>query len=237
MSLKTCSCCKEIKQTIDFYRNSAMKDGLTNQCKICSKLSGKKAKLKIKNSKIIPEIKDLPEEIWKQVEINGVIFDYQISNLGRLKSFKLWYPTLITPSEGIKIKGRNGYLAVSLRTSDRKKYHSIRIHRLVALAFLPNPDDLPQINHINGDKSDNRVENLEWCSALTNIRHSFETGLNVGRKGKDNPLYGRGRKVSLNGIIYNSVAECARQNGLYRTSLQSELDGRMKTIKGIKYVD
>ena len=68
-----------------------------------------------------------------------------------------------------------GYHQVQLVVGlDRKfKY----VHRLVAEAFIPNPDNLPKTNHINGDKTDNRVENLEWCSQLSNIHHAHMTGL------------------------------------------------------------
>lgn len=63
------------------------------------------------------------------------------------------------------------------------------IHRLIAETWLPNPNDYPQVNHINGDKHDNRVANLEWCTALHNVKHSFDTGLNKGpKKGEDSNL-------------------------------------------------
>ena len=60
------------------------------------------------------------------------------------------------------------------------------IHRLVAETWLPNPNNYPQVNHINGNRYDNRVENLEWCTAEHNVRHSYKTGLNKGpKKGED----------------------------------------------------
>lgn len=72
-----------------------------------------------------------------------------------------------------------------------------RVHRLVAIAFIPNTENKPFINHINGIKTDNRVENLEWCTNTENIRHGFRTGLYKPRKGVDHPR----AKLSTDDII------------------------------------
>ena len=75
-----------------------------------------------------------------------------------------------------------GYITVDLFRDGKR--HSFTMHRLVALTFIPNPNSLPFINHINGIKTDNRIENLEWCTASENSKHSFKIGLqsNVGMK-------------------------------------------------------
>jgi len=65
-----------------------------------------------------------------------------------------------------------GYYRVELSRAGKQKKHFI--HRLVAAAYIPNKDNLPQVNHINGDKLDNRVENLEWCTASQNHKHSYK---------------------------------------------------------------
>lgn len=96
------------------------------------------------------------QEVWKDVEgFKGV---YQISNLGRLKSFKKEVDGKILSNTNKK----GDYFSVILRKGDRVK--STRIHRLVAEAFIPNPDKFSQVHHKDGNKQNNCVENLEWIS-------------------------------------------------------------------------
>jgi hypothetical protein len=76
-----------------------------------------------------------------------------------------------------------GYLKVSLH-KNKKKYFKL-VHRLIAEAFIPNPDNKPQVNHINGKKADNRILNIEWATRSENQQHAFDTGLNVAAKGED----------------------------------------------------
>lgn len=76
--------------------------------------------------------------------------------------------------------GTTGYLLVVL-CDHKKKRHTVKVHRAVALAWLPNPEEHPVLNHINGDAMDNRVANLEWCTQAHNVRHAHRTGLNPSR--------------------------------------------------------
>ena len=112
------------------------------------------------------------EEIWK--DIDG--FNYQVSNLGRIKNKK----TCIIRTG--MLNSKNGYAKISMRrTSDGKNY-SMFIHRLVAEAFIPNPDNLPQVNHKDGNKLNNTVDNLEWCSCFDNIMHAMDNNLSGFRE-------------------------------------------------------
>lgn len=123
------------------------------------------------------------KEIWKDIEnYEGL---YQVSNLGRVKSL----PRRGTHTKEIHIlkscKNHKGYLQVVLTKKCVSKTKSI--HRLVAETFIKNKDNLPQVNHIDGNKLNNCVDNLEWVSNYDNLIHSFKIGLrdNMYKKGKN----------------------------------------------------
>lgn len=108
-----------------------------------------------------------PDEVWRWVA--GFEGLYMVSNQGRIMAvpkrthrdgFVMSQPT-----------GRNGYKTVHLRNGKTEKRPSV--HRVVATAFIPNPDNLPEVNHIDGNKSNNRVENLEWCTRSENLIHAI----------------------------------------------------------------
>lgn len=113
-------------------------------------------------------------EIWKPIE--EFLGRYEISNLGRVRSLEDNHGK---PIERIKTLSLNqtGYYEVQLSIKD-KNYHRT-IHRLVALAFIPNPDCKPHINHKDGNKLNNSLDNLEWCTPRENIQHAYDTGLNT----------------------------------------------------------
>ena len=116
-------------------------------------------------------------EIWK--DIIGYEGLYQISDLGRLKSLE----KIISNGKGgfrkrkeIIINPKSDrYTNVSLVNNGLKKQYTM--HRLVAISFIPNPENKKEVNHINGVKNDNSVYNLEWCTREENCIHSFNTGL------------------------------------------------------------
>ena len=74
-----------------------------------------------------------------------------------------------------QFKDFGGYMQVTLCVNRCRRTHSV--HRLVAMTFIPNPSGLPQVNHIDGNKQNNRVENLEWCDQSANVQHAYTTGL------------------------------------------------------------
>ena len=121
-------------------------------------------------------------EIWKDVVwYEGL---YKVSNLGNVKSLDMILPyqryskpakrfrkgKMLTPA-----KMANGYLRVEMSNNGKHKLNLV--HRLVAMAFIPNANNYNEINHINCDKTDNRVENLEWCSSSYNKKHALKNKL------------------------------------------------------------
>ncbi len=148
------------------------------------------------------------EEQWKDVA--GYDGYYQVSSCGRIKSveryvqdrFGIKAPYRI-PEKILKPKHkRGGYLQVNLSMHGRA--HPYSIHRMVAEAFIPNPDHLPTVNHKNEDKTDNRVENLEWCSQAYNNEYGTRTERSqMNQKQRRNV-----RMLSLDGEILRIFPTC-----------------------------
>lgn len=129
----------------------------------------------------------MKNEVFKSVK--GYEGIYEISNFGTLKSLA----RIIYDKNGIKLrvqkeriikitKNRGGYSAIMI-TDINKNTKTVKIHRLVAIAFIPNPENKKTVNHINGVKHDNRIENLEWSTYSENNRHARDNNLVVSKKG------------------------------------------------------
>lgn len=120
-------------------------------------------------------------EIWK--DIDGYDGYYQVSNIGNVRN--------AVRSKLLKQqKSRNGYLTVSLTKSN--KLTTYRVHRLVASAFIPNPDNKPSVNHIDCDPLNNKAENLEWCTAQENSNWMMKQGRARSRRKIGNADYEAG---------------------------------------------
>lgn len=161
-------------------------------------------------------------ELWK--DIGGFEGYYQVSTCGNVRS--------LTRFDGIRerkgqpiapVLKHNGYLQVGLRKHGKRKY--VGVHRLVAEAFIPNPQNKPQVNHIDCDKQNNNVSNLEWATSRENLNHAHKHNLVKPRKGKTHPFYGKYGESSRSAkpvIRYN------RKTGemkLYKAKILAAEDG------------
>lgn len=145
-----------------------------------------------------------PTEEWKDV----VGFEmYEVSSLGKIRNKETGY--IKTPGVG-----KRGYPVVSMRR-DGKMYLKT-VHRIVANAFIPNPEDKPEVNHINGDKTDYRIENLEWTTTKENNAHARRTGLHKSDGDKAVNQYDEfGRLIAT----YRSASVASRITGISRSCI------------------
>lgn len=178
----------------------------------------------------------MKKEYWRPVV--GYEGLYEVSNLGRIKSFDTYRKG---PNGSIRIyKGRilkpfingRGYLQVTLsKNGTHKKF---QVHRLVALHFLPNPSNLPEVNHKDENKLNNSVDNLEWCDRLYNVRYG--TGIERQKKKQLNDIK-KSKSVlqyDLEGNFikeWKSTMECGR-NGFDHGHIADCCRGERKTHKG-----
>ena len=154
------------------------------------------------------------EELWKEWPRDPRIM---VSNKGNVVSYKRGscYP--------LKVRHSNsGYQTVGA-VHESPQY----VHRMVAETWVGNPNHYEEVNHINGDKDDNRVENLEWVTHSRNIRHAHRTGLN---KGRGTPI-----RIVETGEVFESIAECARRIGGYPSNISACLAGRNRTCRGYHF--
>lgn len=165
------------------------------------------------------------EESWKDVK--GYEGLYQVSNFGRVKKV----------TNGMILKSNmnsNGYIRLNL--SKNNVASNKKIHRLVAEAFIPNPENKPQANHIDEDKTNNHASNLEWMTAQENNNHGTRNeraGKSIG-KTQSIPIIATNIKTSES-KEFHSGKECAIQLGLDPSSITKVLKGRLKQTKGYTF--
>lgn len=136
--------------------------------------------------------------MWKKIIFDNQETNYSVSDIGEIKND-------IT-NKLLKLSIQQGYYHVNL--SINKKSKRFRVHRLVAEAFIPNPENKPYVNHIDGCRSNNNVNNLEWCTPMENTQHAVKTGLMKPTREKSVIQYDMdGNKIAE----YISISEAARQ--------------------------
>ena len=178
------------------------------------------------------------QEIWKSVK--GYEGMYEVSNLGRMRSVT----RVVERGHNIplSVKGRilkfskvQGYSRISLSQGFNSKQY--KVHRLVAQAFIPNPDNKPFINHIDGVRDNNCVTNLEWCTQSENLKHAYKIGNKIPTMHlkKDNPKAVRVKDIVTN-KEYKNVREAAEDLNIKPTTLRAMLRGENKNKTNIQII-
>lgn len=178
---------------------------------------------------IVPEKEcpDLPGEIWKDVP--GYNGDYKVSNFGRVKSYKnnKWgrtkHPFLMS-----QIEDAHGYWTVSLCKDSKHKRK--RVHRLVALAFIPNPENKPEVNHIDGNVKNASLDNLEWATGKENVRHSIDV---LGKR--PGAYLAKAIRCIETGEEFESSAAAGRAYGMHRNNASKAARGKLQTAKNLHW--
>lgn len=144
---------------------------------------------KVRCSSICPTNIMLAGRKSKRAKLKEEVADGKIRKVHMAQRYYVSRKGVVYNSKGNVLKHtvRNGYSSYRLLFDDGK-YHEISGQRIVAFTWIPNPDNKPQVNHKNGIKSDNSVDNLEWVTAKENIRHRFDCLGHVGMRGELNPI-------------------------------------------------
>ena len=172
----------------------------------------------------------MEQEIWKDIE--GYEGKYQVSNCGNVRSLMYHNTKGIKRISLLKPATDNrGYFRCALSKNNILKTY--KVHRLVAQAFIPNPNNYPQINHLDGNKKNNNAENLEWCTNSVNQIHAYSHNLNQGVRGKGTIVgvtYPNGDYVE-----YSSLKKAAQALGVHPVTIRIKIFGIRPSIKLVGY--
>lgn len=174
------------------------------------------------------------QEIWKDIE--GYEGLYQVSNLGRVKSLKRKTNNQFGKEERILSLTINsvGYKVTKLSKSKMSK--TINVHRLVAETFIPNPNNYPCINHKDGDKTNNCIDNLEWCTYSHNNKEAFKLGLRKpawkGKKGSQHNCAKKVKQYDLNGNLINEFGSITEAGELFSSISKRPNDNISEMLRG-----
>ena len=168
-------------------------------------------------------------EVWK--DIKGYEGLYQVSNFGRVKSLtRLSKQNHLLPERFLKTNENDRYLRVDLWKDGKHKFYEV--HRLVAAAFIANPENKPVVNHIDGDKHNNNVNNLEWCTVSENNKHAYKMGL--ASPVNKTPI--KATNIQTGEVKYfESQTEAANVLNTSKGHINDCLKGKQKTCKGYTF--
>lgn len=155
---------------------------------------------------------------WRIITDERFSLIYEVSNMGDVRKNE----------RILKQHKRSGYLSVSLYCDVKKRGINVVVHRLVALAFIENPLNLPYVNHKDGNRCNNNIDNLEWVSASENCKHAFKNGLHIHFQRAVNKLSLKGDFIEK----YESVNEAGNKNNLCSATITKVCKKKKKDYGG-----